>query len=179
MINWRNIEKVGFPTDQHEKYIVTDGKDISTTDIYGTTRFKGDGNPKFTFEGWSGDDNTQEYNDCCSGKRVFEMIPTHWCPARELNLPSNTSWIKVSDELPERGVEIQLFNKLWINEDFNPLGIRFGFLDDVSGWVSAYWCNYHDSYHTRTSDEDDKTFEDFKAENQIPTHWKYNTPCNE
>lgn len=52
-----------------------------------------------------------------------------------------------------------------------PQGIRIGFLDDLSGWTSAYWCNYHDEYHTRTSDEDDEQFEDYKAVNQIPTHW--------
>ena len=61
--------------------------------------------------------------------------------------------------------------------DFNPKGIRIGFLDDVSGWISAYWCNYHDDYHTRTSDEDDKQFNDYKAENQVPTHWMEIPPC--
>jgi hypothetical protein len=80
-------------------------------------------------------------------------------------------WINIKDELPESGIEVLLFNEKWINEDWNPKGMRIGFLDDVAGWVSSYWCNYHDEYHTRTTDEDDHQFEDFKAENQIPTHW--------
>ncbi len=88
MINWRSIEKDGLPTNGSKKYIVTDGKDISTSDVRGTTRFKGDGNPIFTFEGWSGDDNTFDDNQCCSGTRMFEMKPTHWCPIDELNLPN-------------------------------------------------------------------------------------------
>jgi len=80
-------------------------------------------------------------------------------------------WIDLKKLKAEPGIEFLLFNEKWKDEDFNPNGIRIGFLDDVSGWTSAYWCNYHDDYHTRTSDEDDNQFEDYKAENQIPTHF--------
>jgi hypothetical protein len=84
MINWRSIKEVGYPTDSNLKYLVTDGKDISTSDAsinknYNTGETK--------FNKWIGDDNTWEYNDCCSGERVFEMKPTHWCPINEINLP--------------------------------------------------------------------------------------------
>jgi hypothetical protein len=87
MINWRSIKEVGTPDNTHIKYLVTDGKDISTSGIYGSTLFKGDGNPVFTFKGWDGDDNTWEDNSCCSGTRVFDMAPTHWCPIDEIALP--------------------------------------------------------------------------------------------
>jgi hypothetical protein len=80
MINWRSIEEVGYPKKDNKTYLVTDGKYISTTDIHGSTHFKGDGNPTFTFIGWSGDDS-------CSGERIFDMKPTHWCPTDEINLP--------------------------------------------------------------------------------------------
>ena len=80
-------------------------------------------------------------------------------------------WIDINDSLPDSGVEVLLFNSVWINEDYNPKGIRIGFLDDVSGWTSAYWCNYHDDYHTRISEVDNIQFKDNKGENQIPTHW--------
>ena len=81
-------------------------------------------------------------------------------------------FIELSNENEsESGFEYLLYNEKWINEDYNPKGIRIGFLDDVSGWVTAKWCNYHDCYHTRTSIEDDVMFEDFKCENQIPTHF--------
>ena len=79
---------------------------------------------------------------------------------------------------PELGVEVLLYSEKWINEDYNPKGIRVGFWCDVQEWVSAYWCNYHDEYHTRTSCEDDEKFEDSKAENQIPTHWMNIEPCD-
>lgn len=79
-------------------------------------------------------------------------------------------WIEITEKNIPEG-EVLLFNEKWINEDWNPKGIRIGFHDDVSGWVSACWCNYHDEYHTRYSDEDNDRFEDYKAQNQIPTHY--------
>lgn len=87
MINWRSIKDIGYPTDGNKKYFVTDGKDISTTEVSGVTHFKGDNKPTFTFKSWSGDDNTYEDNSCCSGTKVFDMTPTHWCPIDEINLP--------------------------------------------------------------------------------------------
>jgi hypothetical protein len=91
--------------------------------------------------------------------------------------PVIAGWISVKEKLPEAGFEVLLYNEKWICEDFNPKGIRIGCRDDLAGWYSAYWCNYHDEYHTRTTDEDDKQFTDFKAENQIPTHWMEIPPC--
>lgn len=91
--------------------------------------------------------------------------------------PFIAGWISIDKQLPESGIEVLLFNAKWKNEDFNPKGVRIGFKDDVGGWISTYWCNYHDEYHTRTTDEDDKQFADFKAENQIPTHWMEIPPC--
>jgi hypothetical protein len=87
-------------------------------------------------------------------------------------------WIMLEKQKPEAGKEVLLFNENWKNEDFNPKGIRIGFFDDISGWISAYWCNYHDDYHTRTSDEDNNQFEDYKAGNQVPTHWMCIPECD-
>jgi len=91
--------------------------------------------------------------------------------------PVNVRWIPLTEKEPEEGFEVLLYNKNWINEDWNPKGVRVGYLGGVGGWISAYWCNYHDDYHTRTSDEDDKQFEDYKAENQVPTHWMEIPAC--
>jgi len=90
MVKWRSISKIGYPTDMNKKYLVSDGKDISTSNISGKMHFKGDGNPTFTFTEWLGDDNTYEYNDCCSGVFIFDMKPTHWSPIEEVNLPELT-----------------------------------------------------------------------------------------
>ena len=83
MINWRKISEVGLPI-QMVTYLVTDGRDISTTEI-DITRDYNTGEIKF--KAWTGDGNTWEDNQCCSGARCFEMKPTHWCPVSELNLP--------------------------------------------------------------------------------------------
>lgn len=86
-------------------------------------------------------------------------------------------WIDLKEQQPEAGREVLLYNEKWINEDYNPNGIRIGWFGDVSGWVSAYWCNYHEEYHTRDSVDDDKQFTDSEAENQVPTHWMEIEPC--
>lgn len=83
-INWRSIKEVGLPTNQNLKYLVTDGTDISTTTISYTTYYS---TKNVKFDCWSGDDNTYEDNSCCSGTRIFDLVPTHWCPINELNLP--------------------------------------------------------------------------------------------
>ena len=87
------------------------------------------------------------------------------------------NWIDINDKdkKPPKGIEMLLFNADWMDSDFNPHGIRIGFLCDAFGWTSAYWCNYHDRYYTRISDEDsfvnNSEFKDDKAANQIPTHY--------
>jgi hypothetical protein len=87
MINWRCIKDVGFPIDSNEKYLVSDGKDISTSVIEFSRNSNTD---KITNHKWTGDDNTFEDNQCCLCTRYFEMLPTHWCPISELNFPNNT-----------------------------------------------------------------------------------------
>ena len=86
MINWRSIKEVGFPTDESINYLVTDGKNISVSAIACNHYFK-DNNHIIKFSEWTGDENVWEENSCCSGTRVFDMNPTHYCPVTEINLP--------------------------------------------------------------------------------------------
>jgi hypothetical protein len=83
---------------------------------------------------------------------------------------SNNNWISVEDKLPGLLYEVLLFNKEWIDEDYNPKGIRIGFLDGGHVWCSAF-CSCITDYYHRDSNKDDNGFLDSKAENQIPTHW--------
>ena len=84
MINWRSIREVGHPTDCNKSYLVTDGKDVSTTNVSITTFYN---TGKTSFNKWTGDENTYEDNQCCSGTPMFDLIPTHWCPTDEIELP--------------------------------------------------------------------------------------------
>ena len=84
MIKWRKISKVGTPTDSNKSYLVTDGKDVSTTDISIIKNYR---TGKIKFNGWTGDGNTYEDNQCCSGTPMFDLLPTHWCPTDEIDLP--------------------------------------------------------------------------------------------
>ena len=84
MINWRSIEKDGYPKDTNKSYLVTDGKEISTTNASIQKNYNtGD----VRFIEWTGDENTCEDNECCSGEVVFELTPTHWCPTDEIDMP--------------------------------------------------------------------------------------------
>lgn len=78
------------------------------------------------------------------------------------------------DEIkPEISEEVICFNPAWINEDFNPKGIRVGFRTD-DDFVSCHYWNYQDSYMTISHAEcDDNEFYSENIRNNIePTHWK-------
>ena len=84
MLNWRSIEKEGCPLDYNKTYLVTDGINISTSDIDVVRNYN---TGEVSFRKWLGDENTYEDNSCCSGTRMFDLFPTHWCPVEEINLP--------------------------------------------------------------------------------------------
>jgi hypothetical protein len=67
------------------------------------------------------------------------------------------NWILLSKEPPPPCTEVICFKKEWIDEDFNPEGIRVGFMDDDNNWTSADWYNDQDTY--------------WNDEKSIPTHW--------
>ena len=88
-INWRSIKEVGHPTDANLTYLVSDGRDISTTNMSAKIIVKEGKIIESKFVRWTGDENTWEDNPCCSGERMFDMDRgvTHWCPTNEINLP--------------------------------------------------------------------------------------------
>lgn len=56
-------------------------------------------------------------------------------------------WIALNDQIPEIGIEYLGYNPEWINEDYNPKGVRIWFRDDL-GWYSAKYNNTHDCWDT-------------------------------
>lgn len=85
----------------------------------------------------------------------------------------NSSWISTKNKLPPKGEEVLAFNKKWINEDFNPKGIRIGFLNGDKEFTSAYWWDYQDSYLTinKSICEDNKDFYVNQTDNTEPEYW--------
>ena len=69
-------------------------------------------------------------------------------------------WIPCSERLPD-GIPVVIgFNPDWIDDDFNPKGVReCALYGDGTEWMTARWCDLHDQWHT--------TYE-HEAE---PTHW--------
>ena len=97
-------------------------------------------------------------------KKGAELVNKYW--------QEKTRWMPINERMPPVGIEVLFQNDKWIDEDFNPKGIRIGFLDGDDIYYSAYYCGYHDEYHTRNSHEDDSHFKLEKAIDQIPTKWK-------
>src|SRR6185503_14849050 len=74
----------------------------------------------------------------------------------------NNVWVKVENDLPPTCTIVDGFNEIWIDEDFNPEGIRECFLADEGYWTSAEWNNDQDCW-----DADNKF---------APTHWEQRVP---
>lgn len=72
-----------------------------------------------------------------------------------------SEWIEYGKPFPPLGIEVMAFKPEWIDEDFNPRGIRIGFQNEMESeegtFVSAEWLDYHDSYMTRDGEIDKPT----------------------
>jgi hypothetical protein len=94
-------------------------------------------------------------------------------------------WINYKEQKPPYGVEVLAYHHEWVNEDFNPKGIRVGFLQDSLAedandnpydFVSAYWWNYQDCYMTISkvncnADENSKAFYQDHLDCIEPEYW--------
>lgn len=85
----------------------------------------------------------------------------------------NPKWINYKKRKPEDFVEVLAYNKNWIDEDFNPTGIRIGFIDGNGDFTSAYWWDYQDCYETisKAICEENSEFYSKHIGNTEPTHW--------
>lgn len=57
-------------------------------------------------------------------------------------------WKKYKEEKPPEGEEVLAYHPSWIDEDFNPRGIRIGFWNGGDDFKSAHWWDYQDCYIT-------------------------------
>lgn len=65
-------------------------------------------------------------------------------------------WLK--SQLNQDMGEVIAFHPAWINEDFNPNGIRVGFVNGDGNFFSAEWNDHQDTYQNN--------------EQHFPTHWQ-------
>lgn len=83
-----------------------------------------------------------------------------WLRSRIEQTPAS-GWIEYGKPFPPLGIEVLAFSPGWIDEDFNPRGIRIGFQNEMESeegtFVSAEWLDYHDSYMTRDGEKDKPT----------------------
>lgn len=81
-------------------------------------------------------------------------------------------WYKYSEKLPPIGEEVIAYNHKWINEDFNPRGIRVGFRTSDDDFTSAYWWDYQDDYIAISKNRCESSPEFFKNHlDRIEPEW--------
>lgn len=68
-------------------------------------------------------------------------------------------WFVSTDIKPLYGVPVWLWSSEWVDEDFNPEGIREGFYNDDENWTSCGWNACQDVYTT--------------DETSVPERWAY------
>ena len=88
------------------------------------------------------------------------------------NFALNNMYINYQEQKPPIGVEVIAYNHKWVDEDFNPNGIRIGFLSD-DGFISAFWWDEQDCYETisKLHCEDDEDFFERHIDNTEPEFW--------
>ena len=88
------------------------------------------------------------------------------------NFVLNNMYINYQEQKPPIGVEVIAYNHKWIDEDFNPNGIRIGFLSD-DGFISAFWWDEQDCYETisKLHCEDNEDFFENHIDNTEPEFW--------
>lgn len=84
----------------------------------------------------------------------------------------NNMYINYREQKPPIGVEVIAYNHKWVDEDFNPNGIRIGFLSD-DGFISAFWWDEQDCYETisKLHCEDNEDFFENHIDNTEPEFW--------
>lgn len=90
-------------------------------------------------------------------------------------------WHKFEDEKPQNGQWVIAFHHDWVNEDFNPEGIRIGFLQENLAsdncpydFVSAHWWDYQDDFIAISKniiEGNEDAFSDNIKRSVIPEYW--------
>ena len=118
------------------------------------------------------------YLDALGARLQIRGVCFNGCNVNELK-----GWHKFSEELPHHGVPVIAYHHLWVNEDFNPWGIREGFLmDNLAAdsdvckydFCSAHWWDYQDCYMTISKIEiegHEQEYSDEIKKSIIPEYW--------
>lgn len=82
--------------------------------------------------------NQTEYPE--DAKKAFAEIISF------IELEVEGKWIDVREDKPPVNTVVLGYNKLWIDEDYEPEGIRECFYTDENEWCSARWNNSMDEW---------------------------------
>ncbi|MEO7046575.1 MAG: hypothetical protein ABI091_14790 [Ferruginibacter sp.] len=105
---------------------------------------------------------------------VKELIENGWDDvewldeSKQNNVEAIDKWIDAKKELPPENTIVHGFNKKWIDEEYNPEGVRSCFMDQDGEWNSAKWDNEQDNWHNESTWAEKGHYWYGVA----PTHWK-------
>ena len=107
-------------------------------------------------------------------------------------------WIEINEKhKPPVNTEVLGYNKKWIHPDFNPDGIRIGYLTDFGNFVSAVYESENDTYTYCSEEGDDYEYSQVQKDGtkktwyngeegetegyrpNMPTHFMYIPKFNE
>ena len=81
---------------------------------------------------------------------------------------SNLTWHKfIEGSLPPVDVDVIAYSKKWIHPDYNPKGIRIGFMEE-DRFYSAQW-DGDANYSTHCSDDND--YYNHNGKDEQPEYW--------
>lgn len=83
------------------------------------------------------------------------------------------NWKKYKEEKPPVGQEVLAYHPDWVDDDFNPKGVRVGFWDGEDDFTSAHWWSHQDCYMTISHFEcdDNPAFSDNTKNSIEPELW--------
>ncbi len=82
----------------------------------------------------------------------------------------SSNWIKISKNNPlPKFVEVLAYNKEWIEVDFNPKGVRIGYLTDEGNFISAKYEPDGEDYISKYEEGDDYQFFQTQEDGSIKT----------
>ena len=85
-------------------------------------------------------------------------------------IEGKNDWIKIDPFHPlPKFEEVLAFNKEWIEADWNPKGVRIGYLTDEGSFISAYYCPDPEDYGNRREEGDDFDYSQEQEDGSLKT----------
>lgn len=160
-----------FDCDGVELQVVEDVNNDCSGCYFTSNPISCDDEPFYSIRGWC------NVNDRGIDSVIFKKVSDVVAATEKISQKDSPelTWIKYSDKKPETGIEVIAYNSKWVNKDFNPNGMRVGFVNGNGEFTSAYKWDYQDCYETINLSNCSKNgcFYNEPTGNTEPEFWTY------